>query len=540
MRRKLPIDVIEKLNDQRWLYQQHVEQLFSIVEISKQLNVTANVVRKALRKFAIQSPPQQALREASNKRKYGVCNPGQVSEFRKKAQNTLLQKYGGHNWAKQNRMHRDLTCLIKYGDTNVAKTDYGKQKVKETNLQKYNRFHKKQIILSDEQFELLNNKQWLYEQHIENYKTIAEIAREINVSWDVVNTALQIHNIPTQQYTHKLPGDVIKLLNNREWLHHQNKELKKSATEIAKELDVDPWTVARHFKQQQLIIELHPVSFGQKQLSTFLQQHYINVIENDRTIISPQEIDIYLPDYKIAIEYCGLYWHSERFKGRLYHRNKMLACNERGIRLLTIYENEWVNDQEIVKNKLLSILKLNKQKTVYSRKSIVVEMSKQQKKQFFDTYHIQHDGPGSICYGLHDGTNIVAAMCFIKYKDQTFVLNRYATSCHVPGGFTKLLEHFKRNHQWREIISFADLRWSEGKLYKQTGFTVDKILPPDYQYIINNKPIHKFNFRRKFLQKRLKYFDPNLSESQNCKNNNIDRIWDCGKIRFVLKNQSKQ
>lgn len=70
------------------------------------------------------------------------------------------------------------------------------------------------------------------------------------------------------------------------------------------------------------------------------------IIHNDRTVIKPKEIDIYLPDLKIGIEYNGLYWHSiEHGTDKYSHRNKSLACRKLGIRLIHIFEFENLDEQ---------------------------------------------------------------------------------------------------------------------------------------------------------------------------------------------------
>jgi hypothetical protein len=118
---------------------------------------------------------------------------------------------------------------------------------------------------------------------------------------------------------------------------------------------------------------------------------------------------------------------------------------------------------------------------------------------------------------------------------QQHYLNRYATNCRVPGGFSKLLKYFQTNYEWQQLISFADLRWSNGGLYEKTGWKLDSILPPDYYYSPDGRNrYHKFNYRRKNLPKLLKDFDPELSERENCNNNGILRIWDCGKLRYII------
>lgn len=92
------------------------------------------------------------------------------------------------------------------------------------------------------------------------------------------------------------------------------------------------------------------------------EQHIIDnlnytgtIIHNDRTIIKPKEIDIYLPDLKIGIEYNGLYWHSiENGTDKYSHRNKSLACRKLGIRLIHIFEFENLDEQIQLLNKLIS------------------------------------------------------------------------------------------------------------------------------------------------------------------------------------------
>jgi predicted DsbA family dithiol-disulfide isomerase len=487
MPRKIPQDVQNKLLDKNWLLDMHVQQLFSIVAISKILHVVPAVVRKAIRFHGIQTPSQQDLREATNKRKYGVTNPGAVKEFRDKALSTMEKKFGGHNWSKNNRQQRDETCLKKYGATNVGGTDYSKQKARETNIEKYGRLHKNQTHLYSEVLDKLSNREWLVEQHINQKKTLLQIASELGLcegsltNSGALTKALRQHNIELQRFS---------------------------------------------------------VSFEENQIADYIESLGIkNIKRSCRDVIPPLELDIFVSDLNIAIEYCGLYWHGEsRGKYRTYHQTKTNKCKKLGIRLITIYDSEWKYKQEIVKNKLRSLFNKINTPLIHARKCLIREITTEEKQNFFEEYHIQGDGPSSINYGLLYDNEIVGAIGFIKKFNNVFVLNRFATSNRIPGGFSKLLFYFQKNNNWSKIITFADLRWSVGSLYEKTGFVLEKTLPPDYSYIVEHKPQHKFAFRRKYLKNKLQKFDPNLSEWENCKANNIDRIWDCGKKRYVLTN----
>lgn len=331
-------------------------------------------------------------------------------------------------------------------------------------------------------------------------------------------------------------------LQNIDWLTDQHLTNKKSLTLIAEELKLTGGvpTVCNYMRKYGIETKYYGMSGGHKQLSQLLIDCDIEHVVNTRTIISPLELDIYIPQFNLAIEYCGLYWHSEqKGKDRHYHKHKHDMCQQQGIQLLTIYEDEWKQRKRQVVNKLMHLLGFAHIHKLFARKTTVVQLDKHQKKQFFEEHHIQGDGPGSITYGLECGGTLVAAMAFIKQPNNIFCLNRYATSCTVVGGFSKILTHFKQSHNWTQIISFADNRWSNGQLYEKTGFVLDSILPPDYYYSPDGyNRFHKFNYRRKNLQKLLKHFDPTLSETVNCNNNGILRIWDCGKRKYTINNSS--
>jgi len=280
------------------------------------------------------------------------------------------------------------------------------------------------------------------------------------------------------------------------------------------------------------------ISKGEKEIVDFIKSFNVEVIENDKTLIYPLELDIVVPKNNLAIEYCGIYWHSERSgKDKNYHYMKYENCKKLNIQLLTIFDDEWINKKEQIKNKITHILQRTHDK-IYARNTTIYEINKKDKKQFLDDNHIQGDGPSSINIGLHYNNSLVACMSFINHKDNNYTLSRYATSNHIVGGFSKLLKYFKSNYDWYSIISFADLRWSDGNLYEKTGWKMDKTLKPDYFYLYNHKRNHKFNFRRKHLKNILgEKFDSTKSEYENCLDNEIYRIWDCGKIRYKMINQ---
>lgn len=316
---------------------------------------------------------------------------------------------------------------------------------------------------------------------------------------------------------------------------HHNKE--RTIQNIAKEIKLNTSSLARWFDRLDIEIKYFFTSTDHIEIVNYLKNIGVSSIkENNRNIIKNTELDIYLPEHNLAIEYCGLYWHSELFKDKNYHKNKYEKCKEKGIRLLTIFQNEWVYNKNIVKSKLKNILNLGTE-TIYARKCKIVRLKHYSEvSEFMANNHIQGAGRGgSYLFGITYNDNLIGCMIFKKSKDSTIILDRYATSHTVVGGFSKCLKYASsilKTDGIDEIESFADLRWSVGNLYIKNEFTEKYILSPDYSYIRNDSLFHKFNFRHTRLRK-MKQYDSTLSESENMKKMNIHKIYDCGKIKYV-------
>lgn len=266
-----------------------------------------------------------------------------------------------------------------------------------------------------------------------------------------------------------------------------------------------------------------------------------NAHQSNRTIINPYELDMIFSDQKIAIEYGGLYWHSEISSGKhkMYHKTKMDLATEVGWRLITIFSDEWNTKREIVKSRLRHIFGKNIER-YYARKLKIVPLTFNESKEFFNNHHIQGDAVAKWRYGLKtDDDNIVAAMTFaggrkaLNSKDQ-FELIRYSTNgCSVVGGADKLLKHFIKIHNPKTIVTYADLRWSVGNLYETLKFTKIGTPSPGYWYVENySKRHHRYNYIKSKLVSM--GFDVSKTEWEIMTECGYDRIWDCGHQKYHL------
>ena len=257
-------------------------------------------------------------------------------------------------------------------------------------------------------------------------------------------------------------------------------------------------------------------------LGNFLNNYHIDFIQKE------DYLDIPSKNFVIRVVHLG----SDNPDNA---QSKFLPPNSEGKRIIQIFENELINKNKIVINRLKHYLGLVKS-SIYARKCQVKYISFEIKNKFLNKYHIQGQDYGSgIFLGLFYKNRLVNIMTFSK-RNNDYELSRFCGVSHfnVVGGAGKLLAFFEKTYKPVHVFSFADKRWSVGNLYHKLNFKLTAEVKPSYFYFkLNEKKLfHKFGFRHKNLGRKLAHYDPTLTEWQNMKNNGWDRIWDCGLIKF--------
>ena len=393
--------------------------------------------------------------------------------------------------------------MKKYGVSNVNKLDSVKEKRKQTNLDRYGY----STILSDKNFR--NN---LSEENLETLRIFYNL-----------NFIYAKHN----EYTIKC-----NICNSDYCIH--------------------PTTFKYRFKKEiNTCLICNPVnqqsSFLEKQVVDFILSFGKQVIQNTTEIIKPKELDIYIPEDNLAIEFNGLYWHSELFKDGLYHLNKLNACNNLNLDLINIFEDEWIYKKDIIKSMISN--KLNKTKNrVYARKCKIESIDNNIYKNFININHIQGYVPSKFKYGLFYNGDLVSVISFSGYrknlggsvKEGEFELLRFCNKLNysVIGGFSKLFQYFLKKIKPIKIITYADRRYSNGNLYIKNNFRFISYSKPNYYYLDLNKNIrlNRFNYRKDILVKQ--GFDSTKTEKEIMFEREFYRIYDCGciKFEFILQN----
>jgi hypothetical protein len=288
------------------------------------------------------------------------------------------------------------------------------------------------------------------------------------------------------------------------------------------------------------------VSHAEKEVVEWLKTIYHQKIEENfkpfKDVDNFKELDIFLPDKNIAIEYNGLYWHSDATgTDKNYHLDKTKLCETKEIRLIHIFEDEWLFKQSIVKSRIKHILGLVKY-SIGARECEIKEIDTKIKTKFLNKYHIQGEDKSEVKLGAFYKNRLIGVMTFGKLRKAlgqkheigSYELIRFCTigSFNFSGLASRFLHYFETKYAPKQILSYADRRWSNGNLYKQLGFVFGKYSDPSYWYFNGMKRYHRFNFRKNVLKDKLDIFDPNLTEVENMTNNKWHRIWDCGNYVF--------
>lgn len=280
------------------------------------------------------------------------------------------------------------------------------------------------------------------------------------------------------------------------------------------------------------------VSKGETEVALFVKSIYQGeVITNDRTVLAPKELDIYIPQKNLAIEYDGVYWHSEAgYCFSDYHINKTKVCMDKNIRLIHIYSNEWEEKKDIVKSMIASALGIYIRKE-FARKLEVKEVTnKNTVIKFFNANHIQGAVyKYSLCLGLYKGNELLQAVVFGKQhfgKNGDIELYRMVTkkNTQVLGGFSKLMKH----SPYDTVVSYVALRLFDAKGYLAGNWKIEHQTQPSFCITDGFTTFSRHLFKKEMCIKKFNNVTQDMTEREMQMRNGYYRLWDCGtyKVRW--------
>jgi hypothetical protein len=322
---------------------------------------------------------------------------------------------------------------------------------------------------------------------------------------------------------------------------------KPDAYALADILGVSRYTIVNMANKYDLLDKIkiyYNSSKGENQVANFVRNIYNGeVIQNTKKILdNGKELDIYIPDKHIAIEFNGTYWHSTIYKDKYYHQQKTLDCHRQGIRLIHIFEYEWndADTQQKIKNHLELLLSNNIQ-TIGARNTEVKEIDKQTAKEFIDKYHLQKYSESSVNIGCFYNNELIGALTlghprFNSEYQYEIIRFCWKDRVKVTGGLEKLFSYFIKNYHPKSIMAYSDISKFTGNCYTKIDFKPIKqntITEPNYVWvdIESNQVLSRYQTQKK------KLIANNLgteeqTEDEIMDNNGFFKIYNSGNIKM--------
>ena len=417
--------------------------------------------------------------------------------YEKSTLDKVKQFYNEHSNA-QSFLYKD-TVMRKYSVENVSQSEEIKEKKRNTSIKNFG---------VDNHAKLESSRKRLSEQSKKNAKSRmskASKTREDNIlKFEQENDCISlIHlnkrdNIGYDKYgrfseaIHKMGLDYLEYKDN---IFVKNEDVPK-------------------IHEYRKICHEYLTSYFENDILDFVKSIYDGeVLNNIRKIIYPKELDIYIPQKKVAIECDGLYWHSDKIKPNDYHFNKTLACEEKGIRLLHIFEDEWNFKKDICKSIIAESLGIY-QNIINSQECVVKEISEILAKEFLENNSIYEFKIANNYFGLFYNNELIYV---VSLKDKQYIVQECAKlNTFVENGLNKLI-NFIITQTNNSVFIEVDRRLQNIEFYKYCGFEKVSESEPNYFYIFGGK-------REKEISK--------LAENYRFSEEETRRIYDCGIIKM--------
>lgn len=468
-----------------------------------------------------------AKRKKTVQEKYGVDSVSQLDESKIKAEKTCLIRYGtksptqnpdilqkssmtcltnnGVRWPQQNAdilAKTNSVFMNKYGVTRPAKNLMIQNKMKITMISRYG---------------------------VENLMYDSSFAKKVNMSWK--NTKYD------EMISSSNRNSITPLFNKDEYCQCTTNDLLLWKCNHCSSEFYSTFRLSTN--KSCPICNPKTMTWGEILISKWLDELNIDYEYGTYSIISPQQLDFYIPKLNLAIEFNGLYWHSELMgRKKTYHIDKFKKCESKNIKLIQIFEQDLIKNESLIKSRLLSSLKKSETK-IYARNLQVVEITSSDAKQFYNNTHIQGSLSSKYNYALVKDDIIYSVMSFSKTRFSSklaeYELTRFSSllNHNVIGAASKLFSHFIKLNNVKSVVSYADLRWGRGQVYEKMNFVFSHYSQPNYWYFKSINDIHsRIKFQKHKLPAELHHLG---SEWDIMKHLGYNRFWDAGNAVWVWK-----
>ena len=433
----------------------------------------------------------------------------------KKREDTMMEKYNVRSSSQTKESKERFSQRTRADWANPEKKAKRIEKRIETNLEKYGVEHTSQRP----------------EQRIISGQAISR-------SW-AMKTPEEKEEIITKYRKTRLNGVAYETLISKELLEDLCVNKHMSIISISSYLNCAESAV-------EYAIDQHGIVYDKRQNQSALEYELYQFIKSlDSRAISSyrnvKELDVFIPELNIGFEFNGVYWHSEAKCKQNYHTEKVQHFYDHDIRYIQIWEDDWINNQDVVKGFIRNILEYSNR--IGARKTSIVELTQDEFSKFMDSTHMQGSTVAGVRLGLIYEGNIVSAMGFKTVASNVVTIGKTAelvrfANTNVTGAFTKLLKYFEQTYDYAYIKSFADLEIVDKRsnIYSVNGFVAEDVIKPDYRYYNYRTGLreHKFGYRKSTFQK-LGFDITNKTERELALEYGLLRCYDSGKIKYTKK-----
>jgi hypothetical protein len=373
---------------------------------------------------------------------------------------------------------------------------------------------------------------------------------------DMINTRLTRYgDIGTNLKVTRTDEQVHAVMNKdnlREFIE-ENFDYKPKAIELGRALGIGETMAIRkvHLFGLEDIVTINEGSVFENDIFRYLESICdCSIIRHDRKLLRGKELDIYIPDRKLAIEVNGVYWHSTIFKNKGYHQEKSIQCGKKGIQLIQIFEHEWVNPDMQKKIKQLLKNKLTQpERVLYARKCNIREIDNTVYTEFLNKYHLQNSANASIKIGCYSKDELVGVLGIgtprfnDKYEYEVIRLS-WKDDVAVVGGLQRLFKYFIRRYRPTSVITYSDLSKFVGTSYLKLGFKTitDKIFSePNYIWVKASRENNaNYETLSRYQTQKHKLIALGLGSEDETEDEIMERlgylkIYDSGNIRLEWK-----
>ena len=490
----------EELNLLSSIKKEYIENNLTLTEVANKLNLKQHVLTKFIQKYNIKKN-RQLITETYRRHsleKRGVIHSSLDKIVQEKTKQTCLEKYGVENISQCSEVKEKISNKLQ--NRSIEEKIITREKTKQTLLIKYgnenynNRNKAKQSMIDKYGVEYC-----MQSEEIKN-KYKLSIQKKYNKSKDELNEIdymiawrQQKHGINSSMYSDEfiinLLLDKSRLIDFIMSITEKNRNIYYLSNVLNLSIGyINLYLIKYNIKD--LLIGKSSSLFEDDIYKCLLNLSFKNIKLHDRQLIYPLELDFTINN--MAIEFNGNYYHSSFYKDKNYHYDKSRLCEEKGIRLIHIWEYEWVDKE--MKIKLLNLISNTKIK-IYARNCKIKEVSKKECDDFLNLYHLQNSCRGQkICYGLYYNNQLVQIMTFGKpryNKNYEYELLRLCShkDYKIVGGSERLFKHFLKEINPQSIISYCDYSKFSGEVYERLDMKLIKVSSPNKIWIRDNKII---------------------------------------------------